>query len=83
MLPFILKWVVAALVVSVLVNLFSRLRKQGDHSHSSVVAQVLALLNEWWQRMFERAPSSQSMLLTLFRINGRGRAFKSMPSFLR
>lgn len=82
-LPFILKWVVAALVVSVLVNLFSSLRKQGDHSHSSVVAQIQALLIEWWQRLFQRAPSNQSMLVTLFRLNGRGRSFKAMPSFIR
>ena len=82
-LPFILKWVVAALVVSVLVNLFSKIRQQGDHSHSSVVHQVRALLAEWWQQVFQRAPSNQNMLLTLFKISGRGKLFKSMPSFLR
>ena len=82
-LPFILKWVVAALVVSVLVNLFSRLRKQGDHSHSSVVAQIRAMLMEGWQRLFQQAPSNQNMLLTFFRLNGRGRTFKAMPSFIR
>ena len=83
LLPFIVKWVVAALVVSVLVNLFSRLRQQGDHSHSSVVTQVQGLLLEWWQRKIHHAPSSQNMLLSLIKLNGRGSAFKAMPSFIR
>ncbi len=82
-LPFILKWVVAALVVSVLVNLFSRLRKQGDHSHNSVVAQIHALLTEWWQRLFHRAPSNQDMLATFFRLNGRGRTFRAVATSVR
>ncbi|KAL0034091.1 hypothetical protein WJX79_008239 [Trebouxia sp. C0005] len=82
-LPFILKWVVAALVVGVLVNLFSSLRKQGDHCHSSVVAQIQALLAQCWQCLFQRAPSNQNMLVTMFRLNGRGRSFKAMPSFIR
>lgn len=82
-LPFIVKWVVAALVVSVLVNLFSRLRQQGDHARSSVVTQVHGLLLQWWQRMMYRAPSSQNMLLSLIKLNGRGSAFKAMPSFIR
>ena len=69
--------------MSVLVNLFSSLRKQGDHSHISVVAQIQALVIEWWQRLFQRAPSNQNVLVTLFRLNGRGRSFKAMPSFIR
>jgi len=70
-------------VVSVLVNLFSSLRKQGDHSHSSVVAQIQALLAQCWQCLFQQAPSNQNILVTLFRLNGRGRSFKAMPSFIR
>ncbi len=82
-LPFILKWVVAALVVSVLVNLFSSLRKQGDHSHSSVVAQIQALLIEWWQRLFEQAPSNLNILGTFFRLNRRGRRFRALATSVR
>ena len=82
-LPFILKWVVAALIVSVLVNLFSRLRRQGDYSHSGVLQRIQDLVAEWWQRVFQKAPSSRSMLLSLVKLNGRGRAFKAMPSFIR
>ncbi|DBA75406.1 TPA: hypothetical protein ACH3X1_010669 [Trebouxia sp. C0004] len=81
--PFILKWVVAALVVSVLVNLFSSLRKQGDHSHSSVVAQIQALLVEWWQGLFEQAPSNLNILGTFFRLNGRGRRFRALATSVR
>ena len=82
-LPFVLKWVVAALVVSVLVDLFSTLRKQGDHSHSSVPAQIHALLTEWWQCLFHRAPSNQDMLATVFRLNGRGRTFRALATSVR
>ena len=83
MLPFVLKWVVAALIVSVLVNLFSRLRRQGDHSHSSLLHCIWDLLTEWGQRILQQVPSSRSMLLSLIKLNGRGKAFKAMPSFIR
>ena len=82
-LPFILKWVVAALVVSVLVNLFSSLRKQGDHSHSSVVAQIQALVSEWWQRLFQHAPSNLNVLGTFSRLNFRGRRFRALATSVR
>lgn len=82
-LPFVIKWVVAALVVSVLVSLFSRLRRQGDHSHSSILAQIHSLLLEGWQRLFRQAPSNQNMLLTLFRVIGRGRTFRALPTSVR
>jgi len=82
-LPFILKWVVAALVVRVLVNLFSSLRKQGDHSHSSVVAQIQALVIEWWQRLFEHAPSNLNILGTFARLNFRGRRFRALATSVR
>jgi len=82
-LPFILKWVVAALVVSVLVNLFSSLRKQGDHSHSSVVAQIQALVIEWWQRLFQHAPSNLNVLGTFSRLNFRGRRFRALATSVR
>ena len=48
MLPFVLKWVLAALLASVLVSLFSRLRRQGDRSHRGILAQVCALVHDWW-----------------------------------
>ena len=79
-LPFILKWIVAALVVSVLVQLFSTLRKKGDHAHSMVVAQIRTLLYEWWQCLFGRAPSNQKLLSTLFRLTGRRRTFHAIAS---
>ena len=82
-LPFVLKWVVAALTVSVLVNVFSTLRKEGDHSHSSVVAQIRAMLMEGWQRLFQQAPSNQNMLLTFVRLNGRGRRFRALATSVR
>ena len=82
-LPFLLKFLVAALVVGVLVDIFSRLRRQGDHSHSSLVTQVCGLLKEWWQRMFQNAPSSLNIMLLLIKLNGRGKAFEAMPSFIR
>ena len=82
-LPFILKWVVAALEVSVLINLFGRLRKQGDHSHSSVVAQIRVLMTDGWQRMFQQAPSNQNMLLTLVQLNNKRRSFKALATSVR
>lgn len=71
------------MVVGVLVDIFGRLRRQGDHSHSSLVTQVWGLLMEWWQCMFQSAPSSLSILLLIIKVNGRGKAFKAMPSFIR
>ena len=52
-LPFILKWLVAALIASVLVTLFSRLRRQGDRSYSTLYAQIRAQFDEWlqWQTL--------------------------------
>ncbi len=72
-LPFILKWLVAALIASVLVSLFSRLRQQGDRSSSTIYAQIRALLHEWLQSMQHRVSSSKRTLLILVRLVGRGR----------
>jgi len=72
-LPFILKWLVAALIASVLVSLFSRLRRQGDRSSSSIYAQICALLPEWLQSMRHHVSSSKRTLLILVRLIGRGR----------
>ena len=78
-----MKWIVAALVVSVLVNLFSRLRKQGDHSHSSVVAQARDIWLEGWQRLIRHAPSNGHILLVLLKMIGRRRVFKALPTSVR
>ena len=71
------------MVVSVLVNLFSSLRKQGDHSHSSVVAHIQALFIEWWQRLIEQAPSNLTILGAFSRLNFRGRRFRALATSVR
>ena len=48
MLPFDLKRVTAALVVSVLKHLFGHLHKQGKHSYSSSAQQSTCLLQEFY-----------------------------------
>lgn len=70
-------------MVGVLVNLFSSLRKQGDHSHSSIVAQIRALLFEWWQRLIEQAPSNLNILGTFSCLNSRGRRFRALATSVR
>ena len=72
-LPFVLKWLVAALIASVLVSLFSRLRRQGDRSSSSIYAQVCALLHEWLQSVCHHILSSKQAHLILVHLIGRGR----------
>jgi len=72
-LPFILKWLVAALVASVLVSLFSRLRRQGDRSSTTIYAQIRALFNEWLQSMRHHVLSNKGTLLILVRLIGGGR----------
>ena len=71
-LPFLVKWVVAALLTSVLVNLFSRLRCQADRTHISILAQICSLLHDWWQHIVCKAPSSKQILLAMLRLLGRG-----------
>ena len=81
-LPFILKWLVAALVASVLVSLFSRLRRQGDHSSTTIYAQIRALFDEWLQCVRHHVSSNKRTLLILVRLIGRdrvsGRVSKAM-----
>ena len=78
-----LKWVVAALVVSVLVNLFTRLRRQGDHTHSSVVAQIHSMLTKLWQCFFYQAPSDKCILDAFYQLTGKGRVFRAIPTSVR
>lgn len=78
-----LKWLVAALVVSVLVNLFSQLREQGDKSPVTVVSRVKAMLTARWQQYYQDAPSNTDMLLSLFRLNRKQKSLKNMPTFIR
>jgi hypothetical protein len=72
-LPFILKWLVAALIASVLVSLFSRLRRQGDHSSTTIYAQIRALFDERLQCVRHHVSSNNRTLLILVRLIGRGR----------
>lgn len=83
LLPFVMKWLVAALVVSVLVDLFYRLREQGDKSPVTVTTRVQAMIAEAWQQYWRKAPSNIDMLLTFFRLNRKQKSMKTMPSFIR
>ena len=78
-----MKWLVAALVVSVLVDLFYRLREQGDKSPVTVMSRVQAMIAEAWQQYWRKAPSNIDMLLTFFRLNRKQKSMKNMPSFIR
>ena len=82
-LPFILKWVVVALVASVLVDVFSKLTKQGDESHMKIHDRLQAMMTERWQQCFRGAPSNSDMLLTLFRLGKKRMGFKTLPTFIR
>ena len=84
-LPFILKWVVDALVTSVLVDLFSKLTEKGDETHSGIKLhhRLRALVTEQWQHCFRGAPSNSDMLLTLFRLGRKRGALKMLPTFIR
>lgn len=82
-LPFVLKWVVAALVVSVLVDLFSKLTKRGDRTRMTVHGRVQAMVAESWQQYSQKAPSNTDMLLTFLRLNKSRTSLKQMPSFIR
>ena len=83
MLPFILKWVVAALVTSVLVDVFSKLTHLGDKSRVTVTGRVRDMLRDAWQQHFLKAPSNSDMLLTFVRVNKRRKSLKLLPSFIR
>ena len=82
-LPFILKWVVVALVASVLVDVFSKLTKQGDESHMKIHDRLQAMMTERWQQCFQGAPSNSDMLLTFFRLGKKRMGFKLLPTFIR
>ena len=82
-LPFILKWVVAALVASVLVDVFSKLTRLGDKSRMTVTGRLRDMLREAWQQHFQKAPSNSDMLLTFVRVNKRRKTLKLLPSFIR
>ena len=82
-LPFLVKWVVAALLTSVLVRLFSRLRCQADCTHISILARVCSLLHEWWQCMVCKAPISKQILVTMQELIGRCRTPDKFPIVTR
>lgn len=82
-LPFVLKWLVAAMVVSVLVDVFSKLREQGDKSQITAHDQIQAMVAEIWQQYSQKAPSNSEMLLTFFRLNKARKSLKQLPSFIR
>ena len=82
-LPLILKWVVAALVVSVLVNLFSKLTELSDKSPISVRQRMQHMVIEGWQCHFQHAPRNADILLTLFWLNKQRKSLKLLPSFIR
>ena len=82
-LPFLVKWVVAALLTSVLVRLFSRLRGQADCTHISILARACSLLHEWWQCMVCKAPISKQILVTMQELIGRCRTPDKFPTVTR
>lgn len=82
-LPLVLKWVAAALVASVLVDLFRKLTGKGDKVHIHVHERIQAMVQEGWQQRFWDIPSNTDMLLTLFRLNRKRKSLKLLPSFLR
>ena len=83
MLPFVLKWVVAALVASVLVDVFSKLTRLSDKSRMTVTGRMRGMLREAWQHHFQKAPSNSDMLLTFVRVNKTRKSIKLLPTFIR
>ncbi len=82
-LPFILKWLVAALIASVLVTLFSRLRRQGDRSYSTLYAQIRTLFDEWLQYLHHYVSSNKQTHLILVHLIGRGRVSERVSKVTR
>ena len=82
-LPFILKWLVAALVVSVLVNLFSKLNEIGDHARVHIYQRLQIMAKEGWRHLWNNAPTNSDMLLMMFRLNKKRKSLKLLSSFIR
>ena len=82
-LPFILKWTVAAMVASVLVNLFSKLTDQGDKSQMHIHDRIQVMIAEQWQHHFQHVPSNSELLLMLLCWENTHQSLMLLPSFVR
>ena len=82
-LPFILKWLVAALVVSVLVDLFSKLNELGDKARVHIYQRIRIMTREAFQHYWNKAPSNADMLLLMFRLTRKRKSLKLLSSFIR
>ena len=80
---FILKWLVAALVVSVLVNIFSKLNELGDHARVHIYQRLQIMAKEGWQHLWNGAPTNSDMLLMMFRLTKKRKSHKLLSSFIR